>query len=75
VLGTPAQRRGVDRFVQSVTPLVQRHVAGLLRIRVAPKIAFTYDDSIEKQDSVSKLIDRALASDRRRDGATAHNDE
>lgn len=67
VLGSAADRRSVDRFIASVTPLVQRHVVEGLKIRVAPKLSFTYDDAIEKQDSVSKLIDKALASDRKAD--------
>lgn len=65
VLGSAADRRSVERFIESVTGMVQRHVVEGLKIRVAPKLSFTYDDAIEKQDSVSKLIDKALASDRK----------
>lgn len=65
VMGSLAARRTVERFIESATGMVQRHVVEGLKIRVAPKVTFTYDDSIEKQDSVSKLIDKALASDRK----------
>ncbi|MBX3475763.1 MAG: 30S ribosome-binding factor RbfA [Planctomycetes bacterium] len=74
VLGSAADRRSVARFIESVTPMVQRHVVEGLKIRVAPKVSFTYDDGIEKQDSVSKLIDSALASDRR-DSKPGQDDE
>jgi len=67
VMGSATNRRTVDRFIESVTPMVQRHVVEGLKIRVAPKVSFTYDDSIEKQDSMTKLIDQALQSDRKGD--------
>ncbi|MBK9975190.1 MAG: 30S ribosome-binding factor RbfA [Planctomycetes bacterium] len=65
VLGSDSDKRTVERFIESVTPMVQRHVVEGLKIRVAPRVIFTYDDSIAKQESVSKLIDQALASDRK----------
>lgn len=74
VMGSAADRRSVDRFIASVTAMVQRHVVEGLKIRVAPRLTFTYDDAIEKQDSVSKLIDKALASDVKAD-ARGQDDE
>lgn len=74
VMGSAADRRSVDRFIASVTAMVQRHVVEGLKIRVAPRLTFTYDDAIEKQDSVSKLIDKALASDAK-SGTRGQDDE
>lgn len=65
VLGSRGQRAAAAKFIESVRPYIQRTVADNLEIRVAPKVEFTYDESIEKQASVSKLIEEALAADAR----------
>lgn len=63
-LGTSRQKSTVDKFIASAQPFVQRAVADEIDLRVAPIVEFTYDDSIEKRSSVSKLIDQAIAADR-----------
>lgn len=70
VLGSAGQRRAAAQFIESARPYVQRAVVQGLKIRIAPKIEFTYDQSIEKQAGVSKLIEEALAADARPKSAT-----
>ncbi|MCC6573078.1 MAG: 30S ribosome-binding factor RbfA [Planctomycetes bacterium] len=65
ILGTPGQRSAAEKFIASAQPYIQRAVVSGLKIRIAPKIEFTYDESVEMQASVSKLIDEAIASDAR----------
>jgi ribosome-binding factor A len=64
VLGSANDRSTVSKFIKSAQPFVQRAIAQSLKLRVAPIVEFTYDDSIEKQAAVSKLIEGALAQDR-----------
>ncbi len=59
-LRTSRQKSTVDKFIASAQPFVQRAVADEIDLRVAPIVEFTYDDSIEKQSAVSKLIDEAM---------------
>jgi ribosome-binding factor A len=59
-LGPERQKSTVDKFIASAQPFVQRAVASEVDLRVAPIVEFTYDDSIEKQNAVSKLIDQAM---------------
>lgn len=59
-LGTPRQKKTVEKFIASAQPYIQRAVADEIDLRVAPIVEFTYDDSIEKQYAVSKLIDKAM---------------
>lgn len=63
ILGTPAQRRSAERFIEGAAGFIQSRVAEGLEIRTAPRLTFHYDDSIEKGAAVSKLIDEALAAD------------
>jgi ribosome-binding factor A len=59
-LGPERQKATVDKFIASAQPFVQRAVASEVDLRVAPIVEFTYDDSIEKQNAVSKLIEQAM---------------
>ncbi len=75
VLGTKGQRSAAEKFIESAQPYVQRAIVQGLKIRVAPKVEFTYDESVEMQASVSKLIDEAIASDARPKTSSRSDDE
>jgi len=65
VLGSETDRRTAARFLDDAKGYIQKRVAEQLEIRTAPRLTFEYDDSIEKQATISKLIDDAVASDQR----------
>jgi ribosome-binding factor A len=65
VLGSDTDLRTAQRFLDDARGYIQSRVAKQLEIRTAPRLAFRFDDSIEKQAAISKLIDEAVASDRR----------
>jgi ribosome-binding factor A len=65
VLGSETDLRTAQRFLEGATGYIQARVAKQLEIRSAPRLAFKYDDSIEKQAAITKIIDEAVASDRR----------
>ena len=65
VLGSPADRRTVKRLIGDACGFIQSQVARGLQIRIAPRLSFHYDDSIEKESVMAKLIDEAVASDAR----------
>lgn len=65
ILGSAAERRTVERFLEGARGMIQARVAEGLEIHTAPHLSFHYDDSIEKGMSVSKLIDEAMEQDSR----------
>ena len=65
VLGSQADRRTVKRLIGDACGFIQSQVARGLQIRIAPRLSFHYDDSIEKESVMAKLIDEAVASDAR----------
>lgn len=65
VLGSETDRRTIERFIEDARGYIQSSIATGLQIRIAPRLSFHYDDSIEKEAAISKLIDKALASDAR----------
>lgn len=72
VLGSQADRRTVKRLIGDARGFIQSQVASGLQIRIAPRLSFHYDDSIEKESVMAKLIDEAVASDARPGDAGAH---
>ena len=72
VLGSQADRRTVKRLIGDARGFIQSQVARGLQIRIAPRLSFHYDDSIEKESVMAKLIDEAVASDARPGDAGAH---
>lgn len=72
VLGSQADRRTVKRLIGDARGFIQSQVAMGLHIRIAPRLSFHYDDSIEKESVMAKLIDEAVASDARPGDSGAH---
>jgi ribosome-binding factor A len=65
LLGSEGDRRTTERFLQDAKGLIRKRVGKGLDIRTFPELHFIYDDAIEKQMEVSKLIDQALEADKK----------
>ncbi len=63
LLGSESERRTTERFLEGAAAHIRKIVGKGLDIRTFPQLTFEYDDSIEKQAEVSKLIDEALDAD------------
>jgi ribosome-binding factor A len=75
VLGSESDQRTAARFIEDAKGYIQSRVADQLEIRTAPRLTFLYDDSIEKQAAISKIIDEAVASDQKGKPDTGTDDE
>ena len=62
-LGTDADKRTFLRGLESARGRIQSTVARHLQTRVTPKLAFEYDEGIERSIRMSSLIDQAIAED------------
>jgi ribosome-binding factor A len=58
ILGTDAERRKVMRMLKDATGYIQREVAGTLRTRVTPALAFIHDLSIDKSFRVAEILEQ-----------------
>lgn len=58
ILGTDAERRKVMRMLKDATGFIQREVAGTLRTRVTPALAFVLDTSIDKSFRVAEILEQ-----------------
>jgi ribosome-binding factor A len=62
VLGDTAQREATLDGLRSAHGFLQRRVAGELRLKHTPTLAFEYDDSVERGMRISQLIDREVGT-------------
>lgn len=63
LLGTGAQVEAAGHGLASAAPFLRHALGRLIRLRVTPELHFVYDESIERGDRLSQLIDAAVASD------------
>ena len=63
-LGDDKARQETGRALERATPFLRRHLGARLRLRRVPELRFQFDQSVEHQDRIEKiLID--LAEERR----------
>jgi ribosome-binding factor A len=71
IMGTPAEQRTAMQGLQSAAGFLQARVANRLQIRFTPILSFKLDDSVKRSVEMSKLIEDALAADRKNHPETA----
>ena len=57
VLGSEADRERTLEGLRAAHGVIQRSLAGQLRMKRTPTLKFVYDDSIERADRLSRLMD------------------
>ncbi len=63
-LGDETARRETERALERATPFLRRHIGARLRLRRVPELRFQFDQSVEHQDRVEKIL-LDLAEERR----------
>jgi ribosome-binding factor A len=65
VMGSDAEQALAMRGLQHAGGFLQSKVAARLQTRFTPSLAFKRDEGVKKSIEISRLIDEALASDRK----------
>lgn len=65
VMGSPAEQKLALRGLNHAAGFLQSRVAARLQTRFTPILTFELDDSVKKSIAMSRLIDQAIADDRR----------
>ena len=55
-IGDDRQRKETQRALVRATPFLRRQIGGRLRLRHVPGLDFFYDESIEQQDRIERII-------------------
>ena len=74
VMGSESQQRLAMKGLEHAAGFLQGKVAKRLQTRFTPILSFERDDSVKKSVAISKLIDEALASDRKDDPQATDDD-
>ncbi len=65
VMGTEAEQKLALRGLKHAAGFFQSKVAERLQTRVTPFLSFKLDDSVKKSIAIGRLIDEAIAADRK----------
>jgi ribosome-binding factor A len=57
VLGDEEERRRSLAGLQSSHGVLQRKIADAMRLKRTPTLTFEYDDSVERGDRITRLLD------------------
>jgi ribosome-binding factor A len=67
IMGSEAERRRAMEGLTHATGFLQARVAARLQTRTTPVLSFRLDDSVKKSVEIGRLIDEAVAADRKDD--------
>ena len=63
-LGDEKARRETQRALERAAPFLRRHIGARLRLRRVPELRFHFDQSVEQQDRIERIL-LELADERR----------
>ena len=55
-IGDEKARRETRRALERATPFLRRHIAARVRLRRVPELHFHFDESVEKQDRIERIL-------------------
>jgi ribosome-binding factor A len=74
IMGTEPERRRALEGLNHAAGFLQARVAARLQTRFTPVLSFKLDDSVKKAVELGRLIDEAVASDRKGDASSPSDD-
>ncbi len=69
IMGTESERKTALEGLNHATGFLQARVAARLQTRFTPVLGFKLDDSVKKSVELGRLIEEAVASDRKGDAS------
>lgn len=56
LLGTPHVKAEAKRGLERATPFLRRQIAARMRLRRVPELRFEFDESVEHQDRIERIL-------------------
>lgn len=63
-LAPSTERQALEEGLRRASGFLRRELGHRIRIHTLPELHFVFDESVERGDRLSRLIDEAVASDR-----------
>jgi len=74
-LGDPKARNDTARALRRALPFLRRQVGQRLRLRRVPEIEFRFDEGVESQERVERILRELHAEDEARAGQATQEDD
>ena len=55
-MGDEKARKDTQRALERATPFLRRHIGARVRLRRVPELRFTFDESVENQARIEKIL-------------------
>lgn len=68
IMGDEKSRKETSKALDRATPFLRRQIAGRLRLKRVPELAFQYDESIERQERIEALLQEIHAAEQPAEG-------
>ena len=68
VMGDEKSRKETSKALERATPFLRRQIAGRLRLKRVPELAFQYDETIERQERIEALLQEIHAAEQPAEG-------
>ena len=56
IMGDAKSRKETSKALERATPFLRRQIAGRLRLKRVPELAFQYDESIAREERIETLL-------------------
>jgi ribosome-binding factor A len=63
IMGDEKSRKETAKALERAMPFLRRQIAGRLRLKRVPELAFQYDESIERQERIEALLQEIHAAE------------
>jgi ribosome-binding factor A len=70
-IGDEKAKRETRKALERATPFLRRQLGGRMRLRRVPEIRFEFDESIENQDRIERILMELAEERRAREGQSA----
>jgi ribosome-binding factor A len=68
IMGDEKSRKETAKALGRATPFLRRQIAGRLRLKRVPELAFQFDESIERQERIEALLQQIHAEEQPAEG-------
>src|ERR687895_387532 len=63
-MGDEKSRKETAKALERATPFLRRQIAGRLRLKRVPELAFQFDETIERQERIEALLQQIHAEEK-----------
>jgi ribosome-binding factor A len=68
IMGDEKSRKETSKALGRATPFLRRQIAGRLRLKRVPELAFQFDETIERQERIEALLQQIHAEEQPAEG-------